>query len=639
MQNASLLPVPELTPAAGYIPLSPLSYEVAEEYAMGMLSALQGTAALGAGLHIAGSLLIVYGQTLVKVAQLMEETSEAGRCWQLPPQISNGEPYQWRSTDGKWRVQRLASRLCMTLGWGVFGVGNLLRFAAMRFAAQMVLSGLGSLQFVMIPIVSNLLLGDKYTWEAFVSIVIILGGNALIVVYGPAEVKFTLEQLRLQWTTTSMVVFIVVLGLLLAALHWGKGYVARLRAEAQAASVRARWRSKALKEPQYMVFGHAMLFSAYAGLIGAWSVLFSKSITYIITAPWPSQLVDWYSWFCVLAFVGSAAFWIKATNQGLHLFSSSLIIPLMQACWTAQSIVEGGIYFDEFKAMESDNLGWLLLGMLLAIGGALFMGCAAFISEQHAMISHVIVLEDPLHPRAGLGSGGMFPLHNGGSSAPAPTTQSDWQHNMAALDERVRAGDAGRSEKVDATNMLGGAGPVATFVGPPVNPKVGLLGSSQAAVNLHLPVIPDLGTIEASPLHSARSADSATSMRSAFSTMHPATFGSNHSNIHSRRTSAVGEPLAEFEDVFDADDLEMGRYDGEDASLLRPDTGRHTHQQSSSDDPGAHLSGNLSRPDAHSEALWGGVLQSPAVIRFGQATKSWGAKLKSKYAEYRETNL
>ena len=71
MQNASLLPVPELTPAAEYIPLSPPSYVVAEEYAMGMLSALQGTAALGAGLHIAGSLLIVYGQTLVKVCMLI----------------------------------------------------------------------------------------------------------------------------------------------------------------------------------------------------------------------------------------------------------------------------------------------------------------------------------------------------------------------------------------------------------------------------------------------------------------------------------------------------------------------------------------------------------------------------------------
>ena len=183
---------------------------------------------------------------------------------------------------------------------------------------------------------------------------------------------------------------------------------------------------------------------------------------------------------------------------------------------------------------------------------------------------------------------------------------------------------------------------MASFAGPPVNPKLGLLGPPQAAVDLHLPhlpTIPDTGTVEASPLHSARSVDSATSMRSAFSTMHPASFGSNHSNIHSRRTSAVGEPLAEFEDVFDVSDLEMGRDDGEDASLLRSDTGRHMHQQSSSEDPGLHLSGNLSRPDVHSEALWSGVFQTPAVVRFGQATKSWGAKLKSKYAEYRETNL
>lgn len=67
--------------------------------------------------------------------------------------------------------------MCMSVGWGIFGFGNLLRFAAMRFAAQMVLSGLGSLQFVMIPVVSNFLLGDKYTWEAFISIVLILGGE------------------------------------------------------------------------------------------------------------------------------------------------------------------------------------------------------------------------------------------------------------------------------------------------------------------------------------------------------------------------------------------------------------------------------------------------------------------------------
>ena len=120
--------------------------------------------------------------------------------------------------------------------------------------------------------------------------------------------------------------------------------------------------------------------------------------------------------------------------------------------------------------------------------------------------------------------------------------------------------------------------------------------------------------------------------------MHPVSLSGGNSNIHSRRTSAVGEPLAEFEDVFDADDLEMGRSDREDASLLRSDVSRQSHQQSSSDDPGPHLSGNVSRPGAHPEA-WAAVMQNPAVARFGQATRSWGSKLRSKYAEYRETNL
>ena len=77
MQNASPVSGAVLAPAPEYIPVSPLTYEAAEEYAMGMLSALQGTAALGAGLHIAGSLFIVYGQTLVKVSSIQRQTSKS----------------------------------------------------------------------------------------------------------------------------------------------------------------------------------------------------------------------------------------------------------------------------------------------------------------------------------------------------------------------------------------------------------------------------------------------------------------------------------------------------------------------------------------------------------------------------------
>jgi hypothetical protein len=50
-----------------------------------MVLALEGLSAFGALLHIAGSVLIVYGQTVVKVAHCIEESSGAAGSWSLSP--------------------------------------------------------------------------------------------------------------------------------------------------------------------------------------------------------------------------------------------------------------------------------------------------------------------------------------------------------------------------------------------------------------------------------------------------------------------------------------------------------------------------------------------------------------------------
>ena len=49
-----------------------------------MVLSLEDMSAVGALLHIAGSVLIVYGQTGVKVAHCIEESSGAGGTWLLP---------------------------------------------------------------------------------------------------------------------------------------------------------------------------------------------------------------------------------------------------------------------------------------------------------------------------------------------------------------------------------------------------------------------------------------------------------------------------------------------------------------------------------------------------------------------------
>lgn len=62
-------------------------------------------------------------------------------------------------------------------GWAAFAIGNLLRFVAMRFAAQMVLSGLGSLQFVIIPVASRFMLGIRASASTVVGVTVVLAGG------------------------------------------------------------------------------------------------------------------------------------------------------------------------------------------------------------------------------------------------------------------------------------------------------------------------------------------------------------------------------------------------------------------------------------------------------------------------------
>jgi len=52
-----------------------------------MVLSLEDMSGFGAVLHIAGSVLIVYGQTIVKVAHCIEESSGLGSTWLIPPGV------------------------------------------------------------------------------------------------------------------------------------------------------------------------------------------------------------------------------------------------------------------------------------------------------------------------------------------------------------------------------------------------------------------------------------------------------------------------------------------------------------------------------------------------------------------------
>lgn len=206
------------------------------------------------------------------------------------------------------------------------------------------------------------------------------------------------------------------------------------------------------------------------------------------------------------------------------------------------------------------------------------------------------------------------------------------------------AGGCCRLSKADVNkNSLGGNGPVANFQGPFgqgafTSPKLGSVvpNLDSESTSQQSGIVAEDIALDESPLNSARSADSGNSMKSAFSTMHPASVSGGQS-LQSRRTSAVGERLNDFEDVYD--DVEMGGGgDREDASLLRPESGRsshaHAHAHASSDNLYDSNAPVLERAEFEPQSVWSGIRTSAAA-----ATWSLRDKLRGKYAEYRESQL
>lgn len=63
----------------------------------------------------------------------------------------------------------------------------------------------------------------------------------------------------------------------------------------------------------------------------------------------------------------------------------------LQAFWMLQSIIAGGVYFDEFAELSGWRAFAFSAGLTAAIAGAVGMGCASFVAEQHVMISYSIL--------------------------------------------------------------------------------------------------------------------------------------------------------------------------------------------------------------------------------------------------------
>ena len=77
----------------------------------------------------------------------------------------------------------------------------------------------------------------------------------------------------------------------------------------------------------------------------------------------------------------------------------------VQAFWMCMSVLEGGIYFDELAGLPSRGLALLVLGLLLALLGAIFMGVAGFVAGEYGVpvgAGAFAALTTPVAPQTGV---------------------------------------------------------------------------------------------------------------------------------------------------------------------------------------------------------------------------------------------
>eukprot|EP00168_Porphyra_purpurea_P014022 TRINITY_DN3960_c0_g1_i3.p1 TRINITY_DN3960_c0_g1~~TRINITY_DN3960_c0_g1_i3.p1 ORF type:complete len:511 (+),score=163.28 TRINITY_DN3960_c0_g1_i3:367-1899(+) len=271
-------------------------------------------------------------------------------------------------TDQRKRLSRTPQWLG---GFAMFVVGTCLNFAAFKYAAQSLLSGLSSVQFLSQVLFSHFVLHEKVHSSSLAGVGAIIAGCILLVTFGTKTSRnYGPEELAALYGRSSYVCYLIMAAVLSVAswlaYGWLKGRIVRAsNAESFTISLTT------LRERQLL----AALYSVRSALWGSQAVLLAKSLSMLLTqALHPSEaygnpVFQYQTWFILAGFAAAATFWVVRLNHGLRLFEAVFFVPMMQVCWILLATVSGGIYFQEFSDWGSKQVAAYVLGFAVILGG------------------------------------------------------------------------------------------------------------------------------------------------------------------------------------------------------------------------------------------------------------------------------
>eukprot|EP00184_Porphyridium_aerugineum_P006924 CAMPEP_0184694544 /NCGR_PEP_ID=MMETSP0313-20130426/2454_1 /TAXON_ID=2792 /ORGANISM="Porphyridium aerugineum, Strain SAG 1380-2" /LENGTH=457 /DNA_ID=CAMNT_0027152841 /DNA_START=332 /DNA_END=1705 /DNA_ORIENTATION=+ len=289
----------------------------------------------GVILCLTGSVMMNWGTNVMKMAinaRLLLDPKDRKRLMQTP----------------KWVV-----------GFVLFAMGTILNFAAFKFAAQSLLSGLSSVQFISQLFFSKFVLKERVDILSYLGVLAIIIGSVLVVWFGTHETKnFGPVELAALYGRTPYVCY-VMLTSTLSCLAWV--WYERIKKRMKNARDEKGQEHFSMATPTAATQASrdtnmlAALFAFRAGIWGSYSVSLAKSLSMLLVQLFhpipghPNPLTNPVTYSIIIAFVASAAYRIIRLNQALRNFEPSIyVITMLNISWILFASLGGGLYFDEF---------------------------------------------------------------------------------------------------------------------------------------------------------------------------------------------------------------------------------------------------------------------------------------------------
>ncbi|XP_076923248.1 putative magnesium transporter NIPA8 [Bidens hawaiensis] len=294
---------------------------------------------IGAFINLFGSIAINFGTNLLKLGH-----DERERHSILGEGINKKTILKPIISFQSWRIGIL-----------FFAFGNALNFISFGYAAQSLLSALGSVQFVSNIVFAHFVLNKTVTVKVLVATTFIVLGNTSLVAFGNHQSPvYTQDQLAEKYINMTFLFYCLLLMAVVAMHH----YVYR-RGELMLA----------ISGKEVMRYWKLLLpfsFAVVSGAIGSCSVLFAKSLSNLLRLSMTSsyRLDSWFTYSILLMFLCTAAFWMTRLNEGLAQFDAILIVPMFQIAWTFFSICTGFVYFQEYQVLNALRTVMFILGMI-----------------------------------------------------------------------------------------------------------------------------------------------------------------------------------------------------------------------------------------------------------------------------------